>query len=180
LVGLLVLIAGCAALLSGGGEQEAADSPAEQGEQEEPEKAKSKGSEQQTAAIGETATVGDLAWTVTNARQANQLTSQFLEPKQGNFIVVDFNFLNNGSEAVTLTQNSISLLDDQGRTSEPDTDTFGYIDPNKNILLEQVNPGVTSQGEVIFSVAPDAGGFKMEVGDGNPFSNENAQIDLGF
>ncbi len=35
---------------------------------------------------------------------------------------------NNGDEAVTLSSESLSLLDASGRTSQPDMDTFGYID----------------------------------------------------
>jgi Domain of unknown function (DUF4352) len=105
---------------------------------------------------------------------------RFMEPKQGNFIIVDFLFTNNGDEAVTLDSASLSLLDADGRTSEPDTDTFGYIPPDKDVFLNQVNPGVTDDGQVIFTVAPGAAGFTLEVGDAAFFSDENARIDLGF
>lgn len=65
-------------------------------------------------------------------------------------------FTNIGSESKTLPQNALKLLDLDGRESDPDTDTFGYIPNERNIFLEQVNPGVTEEGEVIFSVAPGA------------------------
>jgi hypothetical protein len=130
-----------------------------------------------TAGIGETVTAGDVSWQVTNARQATQLTSEFMEPKQGNFVVVDFAFTNNGTEPVTLDGESLSLIDGEGRTFKTDPDTFGYIDPAKDIFLDQVNPGVAQQGEVIFTVAPDASDFTLEAGDTAIFSDEVGRID---
>ncbi len=71
-------------------------------------------------------------------------------------------------------------MDSNDRESRPDTDTFGYIDPNRNIFLEQVNPGVTQEGTVIFTVSPDASGFTLRVGEANLFSSQKAYVDLGF
>jgi hypothetical protein len=117
---------------------------------------------------------------VTNARQATELTGEFVEPKQGNFVIVDFDFTNNGDEPVTLDSASLALLDGEGRKFEADPDTFGYIDPSKDIFLNQVNPGVTQQGEVIYTVAPDASGFVLSAGDTQMFGGENVFVDLGI
>jgi hypothetical protein len=43
-----------------------------------------------------------------------------------------------------------------------------------------VNPDVTRLGEVIFTVAPDASAFKLQVGDTNPFTDKNGYVGLGF
>jgi hypothetical protein len=43
-----------------------------------------------------------------------------------------------------------------------------------------VNPSVTRPGEVIFTVAPDASGFKLQMGDTIPFIDKNGYVDLGF
>ena len=45
--------------------------------------------------------VGDVRWTVTNARQSDQLSqtgvsSKLAKTEQGNFVIVDFDFTNNG------------------------------------------------------------------------------------
>jgi hypothetical protein len=124
--------------------------------------------------------VGDVEWTVTSARQATELQSSFGDTAQGNFVIVAFNFTNGSSEAVTLDSASLALLDSEDRTFEPDTDSFEYIDPNKDIFLEQVNPGVSQEGEVIFSVAPGASGFTLQAGDTDMFSDKNGLINLGF
>lgn len=137
-----------------------------------------------TVGLGQPVEVGDVTWTVTNASQANEIREkglgQFGETKQGNFVIVDFNFTNNSSEAVTLDSASLSLIDSSGNKSEADPDTFGYVPANKDIFLENVNPGVTRQGQVIFTVAPGASGFKLQVGDTDMFSDKNGYVELGF
>lgn len=95
-------------------------------------------------------------------------------------VIVAFDFTNNSSEAVTLNSASLSLIDSSGNKSEADPDTFGYIPANKDIFLENVNPGVTRPGEVTFTGAPDASGFKLQMGDTNPFTDKSSYVDLGF
>jgi len=136
--------------------------------------------EEQTVAIGEPVTVGDATWQVTEARQANQLTAQFAEPVQGDFVIVNFDFTNNGSQPLTLSSQSMTLIDSTGRESNADPDKFQYIPRDRNIFLENVNPGVTDQGQAIFTVASGASGFNLQVGDATAFSNENGYVDLGF
>ena len=93
---------------------------------------------------------------------------------------MDFNFRNDGDDAKTLHQAAINLFDGAGRESNPDTDAFGYIPSDKNIFLKQVNPGVTEDGQVVFTVAPDASNFELELRDTNLFSANKARVDLGF
>lgn len=154
----------------------------------EPEPAKSEDKEQPeeepTAEIGQSVEVDEAAWVVTSARQASQLNDQFggiTPPKQGNFVIVDFRFKNNSNEAKTLHSAALKLIDEDGRESDPDTDTFSYIPPEENIFLEQVNPGVTKDAEVIFSVAPDASGFDLRLRGTSLFSlEEPKEVALGF
>jgi hypothetical protein len=70
-----------------------------------------------------------------------------------------------GKEAATLDTASMALIDSEGRKSEADPDKIGYIPDDRNIFLENVNPGVTDRGQAIFTVAPDATGFELELGD---------------
>jgi hypothetical protein len=170
---LAIGFVGCLALFAGGGE----------GGSGSGESRESKA--QQTAVdIGQPVRVGEVTWTVTNARQVSEIREkgfgQFGETKKGNFVIVDFNFTNNSNEAVTLDSASLSLIDSRGDRSEVDPDYSSYVPANKDIFLENVNPGVTRPGEVIFTVAPDASGFKLQVGDTIPFTDKNGYVDLGF
>jgi hypothetical protein len=55
-----------------------------------------------------------------------------------------------------------------------------YIPSDKNIFLKQVNPGVAEDGEVIFSVAPGASGFQLELSNTNFLEDDKAYVNLGF
>ncbi len=106
---LFILMVGCAALIGGGGgssddkgdEEKKADSPSKQKE------------EAAAVAIGEPAVAGDVQWTVTSAERVNELVREGPTPKltkteQGSFVTVDLNFTNNGSDPVTLVNNSLT------------------------------------------------------------------------
>jgi hypothetical protein len=74
----------------------------------------------------------------------------------------------------------MTLIDNEGRKSEADPDMFGYIPDDRNIFLENVNLGVTDRGQAIFSVAPDATGFELELGDADLLSDEHGSVPLGI
>ena len=161
---MLVGFAGCLAALSGGGGDEAA---------EEQEK-------RPTAKIGEPLRVGGITWVVQDAKTVTELTSSYEKPISGNFVVVNFTFTNEGKEAATLDTASMTLVDSEGRRNEADPDKFGYIPDGRNIFLENVNPGVTDQGQAIFTVAPGSTGFELELGDADLFSDVHGTVPLGI
>ncbi len=170
LIVLLVLVGGCFALVvgSGGGDS---GSPSED--------------EAQTVAIGQPLPVGSVQWTVTDARRVSELTQQDAPPKvakteQGDFVVVDFSFTNNDSDAVTLDNNSLVLLDSQERESKSSPDEIFYVPKERKVFLERINPGVSREGQAIFQVAPGASGFRLQAGDARPITNEEGYVDLGF
>jgi hypothetical protein len=171
---LVIGFVACLALFAGGGEEGGSGS----GESRE------RKAQQAAVDIGQPVHVGEVTWTVTNARQVSEIREkgfgQFGETKRGNFVIVEFNFTNNSSEAVTLDSASLSLIDSSGNKSKVDPDYFSYVPTNKEIFLENVNPDVTRPGEVIFTVASGASGFKLRVGDTIPFTDKNGYVDLGF
>ncbi|MBV9454859.1 MAG: DUF4352 domain-containing protein, partial [Rubrobacter sp.] len=87
---------------------------------------------QPSSKIGDTVTVGDSAWVITDATPTSQLTPQFGSPKQGNFVTVDFNFTNNGDKAKTLSTPIIKLIDSTGREFSADTDSWSYVPADRN------------------------------------------------
>ncbi len=170
---LLVGFVACVAVFGSGSREDA-------GSKSEAPKGK-----EDPASIGEPVTVGDVTWTVTNARQANQLRQQgapsrYAKTEQGNFVIVDFDFTNNGSDPITLHNDSLALIDSEGRESKADSGYFLYIPEDRRIFLERINPGVTQRGQAIFEVASGASGFTLQAGDATAFTSKNGYIDLGF
>jgi hypothetical protein len=130
---------------------------------------------------GDEVRVGDVAYTVTEAQSATELTDTYKidPPKTGDFIVVDFLFANNGEKPVNLSDIGLYLYDNKDRQYETDSEMFGYIPEEKDIfLLERINPGLTQEAQVVYSVPPDASGFELEVASGF-FQSEVARIKLG-
>jgi hypothetical protein len=100
---------------------------------------------------------------------------------QGNFIVVDFTVENRGDEPMSVSDLGLYVYDDQGRQFETETDIpLGYIPENKDLfLLDRINPGLSQDVRVVFSVPPEAQGLVLEVSSGF-FASETRRIALGF
>ena len=156
-----------------------AEEPEPQKEEPEPEK-KPKPKPEPKYSVGETATVGNVEWKVTDAFLTDQLRSTFDTQKSGNFVVVDFTFTNNRPEEVTLDPElHMVLKDSQGREFGSDIDAWEFVPTDLNLFLEPVNPGVGTEGRVVYEVAPDATGFTLTLDDVEMMEDKSAVFDLG-
>ena len=173
-----------AALAGGCGGGEEADSSADEAAEQSTEAVETEsttGSEEGAEhSIGETVVVGDVAWSVTDAEESDILVSR-LGSEEGNFIIVDLIFQNNSNQDITFATPFITLVDSEGREFEPDIEhNFTHIEPEQNIFAAHVQPGVTKEGKVIFSVEPDSSRFQLRVGEARFASEKSASIDLGI
>jgi hypothetical protein len=178
---LVFLVIVVAALGGGGGGGAGGNDPAQnqdQGQQQGQQEQQPKPQSEYT--VGQTATVGNVEWTVTDAFVTELLRSGFGTQKRGRFVVVDFTFTNNRDEEVTLDpQLHMTLKDSRGREFGPDPDAFEFVPTNQNIFLEPVNPGVSTNGRVIYQVAPGATGFTLTLDDVEFTEDKSAVFDLG-
>ncbi len=176
---LLVFVAGC-------GGNEASEPPAgERGGQEEAGQATApEGTDTadgSMASIGEPITIGDVRWTVTDAQRYDKLVSNFGTDEEGYYIVVDITFQNNSNQDITLATPFMTIFDNQGRKFEPDIDiNFRQVKPEDNMFIDQVKPGTTKEGQVIFPVPSDASGLRLRVGEARFALDKTAYIDLGI
>ncbi len=131
------------------------------------------------AAVGDTVRVGNVQWKVTDAFLTNQLKSNFGTQKRGRFVVVDFTFTNNRDEEVTLDPElHMVLKDSSGREFGTDLDAYEFMPVDLDIFLEPVNPGVSTDGRVIYEVPSDANGFTLKLDDVELMEDESAVFDL--
>lgn len=177
LVVLAAFVGGC------GGEEEAnstADEADEQGTvTEQTTEPAEETTEDTEASVGETVTVGEVQWTVTDVRQSEILVSD-LGNEEGDFVYTDVTFVNNSNQDITLATPFVTLLDDQGREYEADiTRNFTHVEAERNMFAGHIRPGETKYGRVIYSVEPDASSFRLQVREGRFASDEVAYIDLG-
>lgn len=185
LVVLSVLFVGCLAVLAVGGGNDGgqqAQDPSHDSDQGGGQGGGQSGG-QAPASIGEEVVVGNTAYTVTNAQQETRLEdpSGFERPMTGNFLVVDFTVENRGDEPMSVSDIGLYVYDEQGRQFETEADVpLGYIPENKDLfLLDRINPGLSQDVRVVFSVPPDSQGYEMEVSSGL-FATETRRISLGF
>jgi len=129
--------------------------------------------------IGEAVTVGEMEWVITAASRENQITQESGEALQGNFMVVDFDLSNNSNEQVRLYPSSFSLLGSQGRRFEIISNMSRYVPSDRRPFSQLVAPGTNLTGRVIFEVESRASGFRLQLGDGRQFPQENGYVDLG-
>jgi hypothetical protein len=183
----LLLVLAAIVLAGGGGGGGGGDQQKRQGQQaqQQPQQPQPQQEPQQEPRpapkykVGQTAKVGNVEWTLTDAYLSDQLRSGFGTQKSGRFVVVDFTFTNNRDEEVTLDPElHMVLKDSQGREFGPDPDAWEFVPTNLNIFLEPVNPGVSQDGRVIYQVAPDAKGFTLTVDDVEFARDESAVFDL--
>jgi hypothetical protein len=137
--------------------------------------------------IGETVTVGDVAWTVTDAHKATEIHKQMPPPpmtKPGNFVTVSFTVKNVSQEPVTLSENALTLFTDDGHTFPPQADVNGgWVEDDKNILFNErslLQPGETKEGKVNFELPVEVSASVLQIGDTNPRANNDKYVDLGL
>ncbi len=167
-----------AAFIGGCGEEEASNSSAD--EVDEQTEQETEPAEEPVASVGDTVSIGNVQWTVTDVLRSDILFSR-LGTEEGDFVIVDVGFRNNSNQDVRLATPFVTLLDDQGREYEADIEhNFLHVYAEENMFVDQVNPGASKEGKIIFSVNPDASGFKLQVGEARFASGETAYIDLGI
>ena len=195
IIGLLVVLVIVLAALGGGDETAGGGGggggqPAQDSGQGQQNQAQGQGQGQDQgqgargpARIGQEVVVGDAAYTVTRAWRKTELRdpSGFDDPVQGNFVLVDFTVENRGEEPMSVSDLGLYVYDNQGREFETETDIpLGAIPENRDLfMLDRINPGLSQDVRVVFTVPPDAKGFEMEVSSGL-FATETRRIALGF
>lgn len=180
LIAVATLAGGC------GGAEDASSSADEAAEQETEavetestqESATTESEDGSGPSIGEIVVVGDVAWAVTDVEESDILVSR-LGSEEGNFVIVDLSFQNNSNQDITFATPFVTLVDGEGREFEADIEyNFTHVEPENNMFAAHVQPGVTKEGKIIFSVEPDSSGLQLRVGEAKFASDESASIDL--
>ncbi len=132
-----------------------AEQPAEQPTTEAP--SEEPAPEQQAAAIGTPVRDGKFEFTVTGvetgvARVGNDVLGQ---EAQGQYVLLHVTVTNIGTEAQYFDGSSQKLLDSAGREFSSDSSAAIYLDES-NSFLNQINPGNSVDGIVVFDVPADA------------------------
>ncbi|MBD3110149.1 DUF4352 domain-containing protein [Bacillus sp. AGMB 02131] len=146
---------------------------------------KSAATEEKVYQVGEKVEAGKLAYEVTNISVTNEIASdnEFVESAvtEGQFIIIDVTAYNNDSEARMVDSNMFKMKDDQGREFQPssDSEVMMLVDGMMDFFLQDINPGLSKSGQLVFELPADATSYTLEVSSGFGWSGgEYEQIQL--
>ena len=165
LTGILVFIVFIVVVSASGGDSSSSGSSNSGSKQEQSQK-----QEKITAKIGEQVQSGDLAFTVNGVKEYQSLGNSFTsKDAQGVFKVVSLKIENVGKETKTIDSSMIKLTDSEGRTFERSIDgqtAKGLSQGQVDLFLQQVQPGLNVNGEIVFDVPETAEGLVIELRGG--------------
>lgn len=133
------------------------------------------------AKLNEPVQDGDLAFTATTVETATALGNQFTKKDaQGMFQIITLKIENKGKETKTVDSSMISLTDSQGRKFDRSIEgqtAKGLSQGKVDLFLQQVQPGLSVSGDIVFDIPKEATGLKLFVKGG--LFGKGQEIDLG-
>ncbi|MDO8147526.1 DUF4352 domain-containing protein [Isoptericola sp. b515] len=124
------------------------------------------GADAKPAGIGDPVRDGKFEFTVTELeRGVEKIGNEYLNTEaQGKFVLVHMSVENIGDEAQYFDGSSQKLVDTEGRTHSADSEAAIYLD-DSNSFLNEINPGNTVDGIVVFDMPKDAKPATLELHD---------------
>jgi hypothetical protein len=170
--GMCVFFLGVAACTGAGVEESAPTSAPAKVEQKQEVKKPAK-----VYGIGDSLQVGDVVFKVNEIKSTQYVGNEFLNKKTDQqFLMVNISVTNKGKETIQ-TDMDFFKLKGSGSTFEADSDATIYSNDGSEFIYEDVNPGITTSGWVVFEVPADQKNFKMDVQTGL-FGTEKGAIEL--
>jgi hypothetical protein len=144
----LVVIVGIS-MASGGGSSDTGSSTSSGSTEEATQ-------EEAMAKIGDTVVDGDWSYVVSNLKcGVKQVGSSLLGAEaQGQFCIVSISATNNGTKADYFLGSDHKIYDVNGSEYESDSSAWIYL--KDNMLVDEVNPGNTAKGQLVFDVPETA------------------------
>lgn len=143
--------------------------------------ASSDGASVKTFQIKDNVTVGKSVWKVLAVEHMKTTSSG--SKAEGQFVFVQAQLKNTGSDAINLTGIEIEIVSEENRIYNFDAqqnNTFLTSMGKDGLMGVRVEPGETVTGWVAFDIEEQAKGLKLKVRDPEVSSSKYASIYLGF
>lgn len=132
------------------------------------EKPKPKKKENQ---IGKPIKAGDFEYVIISATEDTTIKSnnQFIDNKEteGKFAIIDYSIKNLDKESRMVDSNLFQVKDKKGNKYDPMVDSdLIVILGESNLFLEEVNPGLSRKGKIVFELPSDITDYSLEVSSG--------------
>lgn len=144
--------------------------------------------------IDRTIEVGDVSWTIHEAKLTNKISTYTFPPttRTGAFIEITFTAENVSDIPITLEGESVVLVGPEGQEDPANADTNAkFVDPELNILFNEhglIAPDDSKEGKVNFDLdvpfgiesLEEVSGFKVRFKGTDPTVVNEEEIDLEF
>lgn len=183
-IGVIII----AAIFSGGGSSQPAPDPAAAGAENtgggssssNSEKADKKADEKKLPGIGDSVSDGNLTFTVTGVDEAQTIGDPAMlgTEAQGKYVIVDLKVKNTGDKAATFNAGPSQVgFDANGTEYSTSSDAMmSGSGEDMNSFLQQINPGNSVEGRLVYDVPEDTELVKLHL-QGGTFS-DGAEISL--
>jgi hypothetical protein len=122
-------------------------------------------SKERAAGIGDPVRDGKFQFVVTQIQPGvRQIGGEFGKEAQGQFILVHVTVSNIGDKSQLFDGTNQKLFDRNDREFSADTEAAIYLDESKSFLNE-INPGNTVKGIIVFDIPKDVTPVKLELHD---------------
>ncbi|MDZ5711610.1 DUF4352 domain-containing protein [Jeotgalibacillus haloalkalitolerans] len=155
---------------------EETEAPEEEAAEEEPAEEENA---EETAGIGTPLDVEGVEFTINSVSTATEVGDEFLgATAKGEYLILDVTVMNNKNEAITTDSSFFKLLANDA-TYEADSEASIYANTDNNFFLEEVNPGLSNTGLVVFDAPAglDLSAATIQVQTGF-FGTETGEISL--
>jgi len=175
-LGAVLLVAGCGALLavglSGSGDGPSVEEGGGGG---------GGGGKQKTASVGDKLTLEGTSYEVTDVSEKASIGDKSIgldEQANGVFVVVKLELTNRKPEPATILEDNIRLIGGNGKNYSVSDDAILALD-DQTFAFEEIQPDNTEDGSLVYDVPKSAtSGAKLQVED--LFSSQKGQIRLGL
>ncbi|GAB3114252.1 hypothetical protein GCM10027055_19960 [Janibacter alkaliphilus] len=119
------------------------------------------------AAPGDVVSDGTFDFTVSQVRDGGQQIGDDMlgTSAQGTFWLVDISVTNTGDSAQYFSDSDQVVIDEEGREHSADTEAAIYLDSAQDVFLEEINPGNTVEGTLVFDLPAGATPSQIELHD---------------
>lgn len=122
--------------------------------------------------MNQTIPIGSMEYKVTDAFTSEYIGTSYVgQEADGIFVIITLEIANNGKDTVHLFANDFKMTDDVSRTFDTSSasiylSSFGY----QPLLFKDLNPGLTTEGSLVFDVPQDSKGLILKVSGTGIFS----------
>lgn len=116
---------------------------------------------EKTYKMNETVKVGDVEYKVLSKKSTKKIGNEYLNKKaQEQYLIIEISIKNLDKEALTVSDDFFKLYNGENEYGT-DTDAAIYLDDN--IIYEDINPGVTLKGKIVFDIPKEIAESKENI-----------------